>query len=246
MRHLLPLATVLAALALPGSAAAAALPALGVAVASCETGPGVGDRAVGFGATMPGAPGASVLAVRFTLEQRRGSGGWKTLRVRGWERYERSADDATGFVYQKRVERLAPGAWYRVVVRFRWTGAGGRLVKRATRTSRACRQPDLRPDLAVLSVTPEVLAPDRTRYVVRVRNLARTAVQGPVRVGLAVDGVPLGTEGVPLLTAGATADVVFEGPACLPGGSLRAAVDPDDDLEEAREADNVLSLACPG
>ncbi len=246
------LPALLAALALPAPAlaatpAAATAPELGAKLASCQTGAVAAQREVEFEAAMPATDGSSELAMRFDLEQRRTTtGAWKAVReVPGFGRYERSEPGAAGFVYRKRVERLALGS-YRVVVRFRWSAADGAVLKRAVRRSAACRQPDLRADLSVVGVTTgDPLPGGRARYVVQLRNGGRTATVGAATVGLAVDGVELATLSLPGLAAGGVGSVAFEGPACRPGGAVVATADPGDALPEGRESDNALAVDCP-
>lgn len=239
--------TLLAGLGLPASAAAAeprALPKLSASVAACDTGPALEQRAADFEGSMPAIANSSVLAMRFTVEERRGST-WRAVSVPG-SRWERSTTGAAGFVFDKRVERLEAGAAYRVVVRFRWYDDAGSVIKRATRKSRSCRQPDLRPDLSVVALIPgEPLGDGRARYVVQVRNGGLSAVRGALRVGLSVDGVAQPSRSLAGLAANVLGAVAFEGSACRPGGTVRAVVDPQDDVEEVDEADNVLELRCP-
>ena len=222
-RIALLLATASAAFALPATVAAAATPAA----------PTLGGRVAG----------SSVLAMRFEL-QRRAEGAWKPESPPGFTRWERSAPDAAGFVYEKRVERLAAGSAYRVRVRFRWSAPDGTVLRRAARVSGACRPADLRPDLSIDGLTADPLPDGRTRYVVQVRNGGATAALGTVRVGLTVDGVAQVAQTLSGLSAAALGSVVFEGPACRPGGSVLAQADPQDVLDEADEADNALDLGC--
>ena len=248
MRRTVLIAPLLLALAGPGPAGAVApaAPTLGVRVASCETGLTADEREAAFTAAMPALDGATGLAMRFDLEQRRGGGLWRTVTVPGFGRWERSAMGAAGFVYTKRVERLAPAASYRVAVRLRWTAADGSTVRRVTRRSASCRQPDGRPQLSVAAIAVgQPLGDGRARYVVRVRNAGPGVAPASARIGLRVDGValpaaPLGAR----LAVGTVSDVVFEGPVCAPGGLVEATADPEDDLEEPREGDNALALRC--
>lgn len=225
------------------AAEAPAVPTLGVRVADCRTGLSIEQRAAEFTGSMPAIVGSSVLAMRFDLERRPG-GGWKPLSPPGFGRWERSAPGAAGFVYVKRVERLAAGSAYRVRVRFRWSAPDGTVLRRATRTSGACRVADLRPDLSIEGLTADPLPDGRARYVVQVRNGGETDAFSAVRVGLTVDGVAQVAKSLPGLTAAALGSVVFEGSACRPGGNVLARVDPQDGHDEADEADNTLELPC--
>ena len=188
----------------------------------------------------------TVQVARVDLEARKGTGAWKPVVSPSFGRYERSAPGAAGFVYSKRVERLAAGASYRVTVRFRWLDADGETVKRAVRQSGACRQPDLRPDLAVTALTPGAPVGDgRARYVAQIRNVGAGAVPGPVRVVLLVDGLPAASALLQALAPDATGTVAFEAPVCTAGGTVTAVADPGDLLDEPREADDALTVSCP-
>lgn len=246
MRRLLAIVPALLGLAAPtGAHASLALapPSLAVKLVSCEVGALEAQRAAEFSGAMPALAGASVLAMRFDLEQRR-SGSWKRVLAPAFGRYERSGAGAAGFVYVKRVQRLAPGASYRVTVRFKWVGKDGAVRKRAVRHSAACRQPDLRPDLAVTAVRAEPGPAGRTRYVVQLRNRGLGAVVGTLRVGLAVDGTALPDAALAGLGAGEEGTVTFDGPACPPGGALTASADPGNGIEEPRKDDDRLVVPC--
>lgn len=248
MRRPLPIVPALLALAVPAGARAAvapAVPSLGVKVVGCQVGATAAQRGAEFSGAMPGAAGASVLAMRFTLEQRR-SGAWtRVASPTSFGRYERSAPGAAGFVFVKRLQRLAPGASYRVTVHFKWLGADGTVIRRAVRRSAPCRQPDLRPDLSVTGVTAEAPTADgQVRYLVQLRNTGLGDALGTLRVGLAVDGSPLPEAALSGLRAGEAATVAFEGMPCPTAGSLTATADPADGIEEPDEADNRLVVPC--
>ena len=227
------------------AAGAPPAPALGVRIAGCQTGLEVEQRAADFTGSMPAITGSSVLGMRFELEQRRG-GAWRPVPVPGSARWERAEPGAAGFVFDKRVERLAEGVTYRMTVYFRWSASDGTVLKRATRRSGACRQPDLRPDLSVAGLSTEPLPNGRARYVVQVLNSGLSALLGTLRVGVIVDGLALAPHSFSGLGIGAIREVDFEGPACRPGGTIRAVADPEDSLEEPGEADNALVLRCSG
>lgn len=253
-RIALILPALLGALAVPAGAADAPptragatdapVPALAARIEACETGPTLADRTAEFSGAMPAVAGASVLAMRFELQQRKGTGPFKALAVPGFKGYQRSVPGADGFVYAKRVERLAAGFSYRVTVRFRWTSAEGRTIRRATKSSAVCRQPDERPDLAVSALVAEPAAEGRLRYVATVRNVGRGATTTPSALRLTVDGVVQPLVAVPALQVRQSAVVVLEGPACVPGGTVRAEVDPEEAVEEVQERANGFVLRC--
>ncbi len=247
-RIALLLATTAAALAAPTSRAAAAeapaVPALGARVTGCETGLSPGPRAATFRGTMPSIVGASVLEMRFVLEQRSGDG-WKAMSPPGFTRWEHSTPGAAGLVYEKRVERLAAGSAYRVRVRFRWSAPDGTVLRRATRVSGACRLADERRDVSVDGLTAAPLPNGRVRYVVTVRNGAAAAAAGRLRVVLAVDGVVQDAQTLSGLPADAIGVVSFDGPPCRPGGSVLARIDAPSGGDEVADADDTLKLDCP-
>ena len=243
MRRVVPTLAALAALAGPTVAGAEEAPSLAARLDVCEIGIVPGSRVAEFTGAMPAIPGSSVLAMRFAFEQRRGSV-FKPVPLPAFKGYEQSEPGAAGFVFAKRVERLAAGASYRVSVRFRWTAADGRVLRRATRTSRICRQPDLRPDLAVVGLTTEAVAGGRARYVARLRNDGPGALADLVGLRLTVDGVAQAVQLAPGPGAGAASTVMLEGPACGPGGTARLDVDPRDAVEEVDESDNAVLLRC--
>jgi hypothetical protein len=116
---------------------------LGVDVAQCETGAASDDRVVVFRGSMPAAPPASRLAMNFELQERpAGADEFDRVDAAKFGIWQKSAAGASGYVLDKRVEGLAPGAAYRVVVRYRWYAKGGKVLRSAKRTSTLCKQPE--------------------------------------------------------------------------------------------------------
>ncbi len=247
MRRIALTVTVLALTAAsPGAARAQApeVPELGAELTACVTGADAASRSATFRGSMAAVEGSSVLAMRFDLERRSGRT-WKRVAARTLGRYERSAPGAAGFVYDKRVTRLAAPALYRATVRFRWYKPSGRLLKEVKRRSAACREPERRPDLAPVGITPGAAVADgQASYAVDVRNDGLSAVLRPFRVELRVDGVALTPQSLPGLGAGQTTTVLFFGPACRPGQTLRATVDGAGVVAERDEDDNALEQRC--
>jgi hypothetical protein len=231
----LGLITLLAACAaLVPATASAASKTPSVKVAECDT-----DAASAtFESAMRPVSGTARMAVRFTLQTRTPGTRWTTLKVPGFERWHLSRSSRSTFLFDKTVDGLAAPSDYRVVVRFQWRDALGDVLKRAKRTSRVCAQPDPRPDLR-----PVALEQTATGWVLTVTNAgggdaeevpATLAAGGRVLRGL-----------VPGLAVGDDTGVYFQTGACVPGETLTATVDPEDDLEESDEAGNAISVTCP-
>src|SRR3954468_8670807 len=149
MRRLAAIACLLAPLAAPAAARAApARPPLRARRVACTTAPGAPARRATFTASMPAVARTARMAIRFDLLQRmEGDAEFARVALPAWGRWERSEPGRTGFIWTKTVRALrAPGA-YRARVLFRWYDTSGRVVRRARRVTRVCREPDPRPDL---------------------------------------------------------------------------------------------------
>ena len=97
--------------------------------------------------------GSDRMQVRFTLQVREGAlPAWRRVVAPGLDEWLTSAPGVSRYSYAKTVQNLSAPAAYRTVVRFRWLDAGGAVLARSRATSRACRQPDMRPDLAVARI----------------------------------------------------------------------------------------------
>jgi hypothetical protein len=244
-RALLPVALLAAALCAAPAGAQAPPPAKAV-LAACDRGLAEEQRNAVFEGRMGALAGAERMQMRFTLQvQLPGKARWSAVAAPGWGGWVTADPGVARYVYAKRVERLAAPAAYRVVVRFRWLDAAGGTVARSRSISRACRQPDPRPDLEVRSVNvTETADPARRSYLVRVRNTGRGAAP-PSAVSLSAGGVAMAPGEAPALAPGRSALVAFEGPACAPGEALEAVADAGDDVDERDEDGNALGVPCP-
>jgi hypothetical protein len=248
MRRSAALLTALFALAVAAPAApAAAAPGpsvpLRAGLQSCTTGEAAADRAAVFTGSMPALRGTRRMWMRFDLLERRpGDGAWTRVAADGLGLWERSRPGRSGFVFSKRVERLAAPAWYRAVVRFRWYDASGRLQRQTTRRTPVCRQPDPRPNVVVSAI--DVIAPGR--FTVTVANRGRAAAP-PFAVLFTVDGderTDRRRERVLGLEPGQVLTIPIEARPCRDGGVLRAEADPEDVLDESDEDDGALARPC--
>jgi CARDB len=184
------------------------------------------------------------LQLRFRLQSRTPQDPvWRSVHADGFGRWQSSDAGVRRFVYDKRVEGLAAPASYRVVVRFRWRNAHGRIVGHAQRTSGTCREPDPRPNLVMRKLLVYRLGPARARYVAVVANTGRTAADAfTVRFDRAA--VALGEAFGAPLAPGHTARVHVDAAACRAGDVLDAVVDPDGLIDEHSETDNRRQISC--
>jgi hypothetical protein len=198
------------------------------------------EGAAEFQARMETVAGADRLRMRFTLEAQRRRRAWRRVAAPGFGEWTSAEPGVTRYLHTRRVEELVGPVRYRVHVRFWWVDAAGGTVARAHARSRACRQPDRRPDLVVDDLVVEPTDdPAVHRYLVYVRNEGRSAVDAfdLAVTGLApvtVDGIEKDEERVVELT----------GPACAAGASLTAIADPQDLIDERSERDNALRRSC--
>lgn len=246
--HRLLLAALAVTLVLPGAPAHATPPAgpAKVRLLACVPAVEPTARYAVFESEMRGLPGFARLQVRFTLEARTpDDSGWSRVAAPGFGAWVAASPGVRRFVYTKRIENLVAPGHYRVVAKFRWLNAAGAIVGRELRRSGVCRQPDQRPDLTAtrIDVDPGSSSDTRT-YVIPLVNRGRTRAPG-VAVRLIVNDEPQ-----PLATLGSFAPgeqgvLGLAAPACRPGTSITAIVDPGGLVDEADETDNVLTVACP-
>jgi hypothetical protein len=245
MRRLVITAALMCALLFP--AAASAAPTGSARLVTCESALDPAGRLATFEGRMRTARGATRLQMRFTLQiQAKGRTGWRALSAPGFGRWLSSDPGVGRYVYTKRVVALLAPASYRTLVRFRWLGHDGHRFASDRATSPACRQADLRPNLRPLAIDSRPDADlEHARYVVPVINRGKTAA-GPFDVVVTVNGATLSPARVPALEAGERALVEVEGPPCAAGSMLTADVDPTGAVDERAEADNRLTVMCPG
>lgn len=215
---------------------AVATPLTSVKVTGCDPDAGTAE----FRAVMRTVPDATQLQMRFTLQVRE-EDGWDRVPAPTFDSWRSAEPGKLAYDYRKLVQGLSPGD-YRVVVRFRWRDAEGAVVRQGVRRSKPCAVPDERPDLVPLKVKVGPGPTPQTRaYTVTVANRGRSAAES-FAVGLAVDGMPLADQALDGLEPGDKASVVFTGAPCE--DTLVATVDAEGLVEEAEEADDVLSVAC--
>jgi len=241
-RSLLVLTLIALAASTPcAHAASTQAPPLAATVDACVTSPLPIERVGTFVGSMPAAPGAERMRIRFDLERRRpAERRWRHIRAPGFGTWENSDPNVAGFVFRKRVNGLPVPASYRALVRFRWVAADGSIVRRAAARTPACVQPDLRPNLVPGALTAILAAqPGLGIYTLVVHNAGRsTASASSVRIGS-------GVAEVAPLAAGEQRAVTVIALACRPGQAIIARVNADRRVEESSERANVTRRPCP-
>jgi hypothetical protein len=230
----------LAALAAAAPASAQTVPTKAT-LEECRTGEDRLDRVAVFAAEMGSVPGSTRLQVRFDLREKLRGRRWHRVVAPGLGVWATSTADI--FRRSKPVIGLQAPANYRAVVRFRWL-AGRKVLKRTSRRTPVCRQPDAGPDLRVMDIQVEPTEGNRANYLVIVRNEGRSpAAAFDVALSIAAGKLPPQT--LQALDPGVETVVSFTGPRCARGDVLLAAVDPDGRLDERDRADNRRERDCP-
>jgi hypothetical protein len=119
-------------------------PGYSVTLEQCVTSTVQIERSATFTAQMVATPGTQKMALRFELQERmRGETDFHTVVAPGLGAWQRSEPGVKIYKYVKQVTNLAAPAAYRAVVRFRWLGEKGRVLKRAELHTQKCLQPTL-------------------------------------------------------------------------------------------------------
>src|SRR5262249_55585747 len=142
----------------------------------CTSGPQPADRVAAFTGSMPSIAGSRRTWMRFDVLARTGTAkGYVPLKVPGLGVWQKSAPGhPAGFVFTQRLQARATPGSYKAVIRFRWYGKTGKLLRSASRQTPLCKQPDQRPDLqaGALDATPGP-GPGEASYTLVVRNAGR-------------------------------------------------------------------------
>ena len=235
--------TVVVLLAGAGPAYAQTVPTR-ASLESCHTGAAALDRFAVFTAQVGATSSSERMQIRFDLVQRLPGADYHRVQAPGLGVWRSSIPGVDIFRYRKQVANLeAPGS-YRALVRFRWLDGSGKVIARTTRRTRTCKQPDLRPDLTVSTVTAQPASDGRARYTVLVRNEGRTPTS-VFTVGFAVGDQTQPTQSVQSLVPGEGRLLSFAGPRCNRTNPVRVTVDPDLAVDEADETNNTRTVVCP-
>ncbi len=149
------------------------------------------------------------------------------------------------WIVNKQVRGLVAPAYYRFRVSFRWTGAHGRVLGTAVRSSAVCYQPERRPDLQVksIAVNRRPRHPRTELYVALIANNGVTA-SGPFEVQF-VGGNHEKTKPLASIGPHAKAKVSFIGPLCDPAAPPSITADSTDQVDDFNRGNNTLAATCP-
>jgi len=149
--------------------------------------------------------------------------------------------------FDKSVVDLRAPAGYELRVAFRWIGAHRRVISSEVRYSPRCREPELRPDLLVRSITVTAIAghPGEELYSAVIRNAGASAA-GPFSVLFAPgDGSAPKRHTVGLLPAYTSRVEQFVGPLCTAASAPTVTVDSAGQVDDLNRTNNQLTAACP-
>ena len=232
MRRTVLTLVMFAALAAPAQAA----PPAKVSLTACAP----TERVAQFEARMGAVKDAARLRMKFTLQVRRDDqASYHRIAAPGFRSWTTAGKGKTSWVFTRRVEGLLGPARYRAVVRFQWRDLHGKVIAAAKKISRACRQPDHRPNLKIKSLTH----PTKHRYDAVVVNNGITAA-APFELQLAVGSRLLDPVSIDTLAPHTQRLVSLHGPNCKSGTSLTVTADPLGLVDERNELDNVFTKPC--
>ncbi|MBV9214188.1 MAG: hypothetical protein JOZ25_11150 [Actinobacteria bacterium] len=230
------------ALCAPGGAIAQPLPA-SVRVKGCQSGSDSASRAATFVGRMHSIPGSVRMGMRFRLVMRSTSPSTAAPTASPDGPWWMSNDGVDRYTYSQTVNGMSYGKSYRVVARFRWIDSSGNVIRRTKRTSAPCTQPGP-PNLTILGIgiAPRPVS-GTDDYRIQVANQG----QGPadrVLVQLFLDNSLVDSRRIKRLPGETTRVVTINGPQCLPGQTVKAVVDPANEIQESNENDNTFERGC--
>jgi hypothetical protein len=132
------------AIASSARASRAAAPELDSAtLEQCVTSVAQSERSATFSGEMTAVPGTLRMAMRIELQEEPDNGetGFRTVTAPGLGGWRASDPKIKIYKYVKQVTNLSSPEQYRALVRFRWLGAKGRVIKHAWLLTSRCVQP---------------------------------------------------------------------------------------------------------
>lgn len=212
-----------------------------------------GQRSIQVTAVMRPLAGTRHMAIRFDLLSRAPGGPVTEIRGGDLGTYRSPGNPTLGQLpgdvwrLRKLVVPLAAPAVYRLRAEYRWTGRGGTVIGTATRTTPACRQRELRPNLVVRSITVTAIPgkPNRDLYTALIANTGNSDA-GPFAVLFAPgDGSAAITRPVTVLDAHTHRTISFFGPLCSSSTAPTITADSALQVQDLDRSDNALTATCP-
>jgi hypothetical protein len=121
----------------------------------CVTSVAQVERSATFAGEMTALAGTVRMAMRIEVQERvAGEALYHTVSAPGLGVWRESDVKVKIYKYLKRVTNLSSPASYRALVRFRWLGARGHVIRRAERVTSRCVQPAPPPPAAPPSAQP--------------------------------------------------------------------------------------------
>jgi hypothetical protein len=131
--------------AVPGDRAgqsASAAPLSSATLEQCVTSVVEAERSATFAGEMTAIPGTARMAMRIQVQEALpGEALFHTVTAPGLGVWRDADPKVKIYKYLKQVTNLSSPATYRALVRFRWVGAKGHVIKRAERITPHCEQP---------------------------------------------------------------------------------------------------------
>jgi hypothetical protein len=237
---------------LPAAVAHADAPRSHLGLFVCQRALDPAQRGMSITAVMRPLTGTKNMQMRFELLQRAHLGGKATsLPGKQLKTWITPPNPTLGqlpgdvwIVHHPVVDLAAPFV-YRYRVTFRWIGTGGTVLATFVRISRACREPELRPDLVVSQVAIIPLSGGQDRYAVLVANHGKTAA-GPFTLQLTI-GTQVLSQTVPGLAPITHMTIRFSAPACVAPEQLTAIADPGPpyQIDDFNRTNNTWAEICP-
>ncbi len=239
--------------AVPALAASSSPPRSQLSGYACTHALDPGSRAIAIKATMRPLDGTRKMAMRFELLQR--SPGMPVEEVTGGDlgTWRTPSNPTLGQLpgdiwrVQKSVYNLDVPFNYQFRVTFRWTGPTGKVIGTATRYTKTCHQVELRPDLAVKSITvaPITGHPNKELYTAVITNQGLTGA-GPFQVLFAPgDSSAPTTDTIAFLGPGRSRTLTFTGPVCDSTSPPSVSADSASQVDDFDRTNNVLDATCP-
>jgi hypothetical protein len=228
----------------PASGAASALPA-SLTDLVCHHALAPANRSTSDTAVVRPVAGTVKVGVEFRLIRKSTTtGAITTLKLGGWLTKKLSQTSDVWRVIHKVSDLAAPDN-YRFAVSFHWIGAKGKLLAKVVRLSRRCHQPELRPDLEVVSIGVQADSsnPGEDDYAVALRNAGATSAKNfYVRFS---DQGKVSNRWVARLYPHQTRSLTFTGPLCSSTNPPQVTADPLHLVDVYSRSQATLTATCP-